>query len=81
MKPFLFAALPVVNGQPIRLLTCGGIILVIGDIASAWGLDSALSLSRITIRTAQELGVNILQFAWKRRQLIGLQQEDISGQW
>lgn len=81
MKPFLFAALPILDRQPIRLLTNGGIILIVGDLAAAWGLDPALSLSRITIRTAQELGVNILQFAWKRRQLIGLQQEDISGQW
>jgi len=80
-KPFLFAALPMVNQQPIQILTGSGIILVIGDIASIWGLDSSLSLPRITIRTGQELGINILQYAWKRRQFIGLQQEDISGQW
>lgn len=81
MKPFLFAALPIIERQPIRLLTNGGIILIVGDLASAWGLDPALSLPRITIRTAQELGVNILQFAWKSRQLIGLHQEDPTGQW
>jgi hypothetical protein len=80
-KPFLFAALPILDRQPIQILIGGGIILIIGDLAAAWGLDRELSLSRITIRTAQELGVNILQFAWKRRQLIGLQQEDITGQW
>ncbi len=80
-KPFLFAALPIVDRQSIRILTGGGIILIVGDLAAAWGLDRELTLSRITIRTAQELGVNILQFAWKRRQLIGLQQEDIAGQW
>lgn len=80
-RPFLFAALPIINQLPIRLLTGGGIILVIGDLASAWGLDQELSLSRIVIRTSQELGVNILYFAWKRRQLIGLQQEDVSGKW
>ncbi|MBF2064579.1 MAG: DUF4159 domain-containing protein [Calothrix sp. C42_A2020_038] len=80
-KPFLFAALPIVNQQPIQILTNGGIILVNGDIGSVWGLDSKLSLPRLTIRTAQELGINILQYAWKRRQFIGLQQEDISGQW
>ncbi len=80
-RPFLFAALPMVNQQLIRLLTGGGIILIIGDLAAAWGPDQALSLSRVTIRTAQELGINILQYAWRRRQLIGLQQEDYSGQW
>lgn len=80
-RPFLFAALPMVNQQLIRLLTGGGIILVVGDLAAAWGPDKGLSLPRITIRTAQELGINILHYAWKRRQLIGLQQEDYSGQW
>ncbi len=77
----MFAALPIVNQQLIQMLTGGGIILVVGDIASVWGLDGRLSLPRLTIRTAQELGINILQYAWKRRQFIGLQQEDISGQW
>ncbi len=80
-RPFLFAALPMINQQLIQLLTGGGIILIIGDLGSAWGLDRGLSLPRLTIRTAQELGVNILNYAWKRRQLIGLQQEDYSGQW
>lgn len=80
-RPFLFAALPMVNQQLIRFLIGGGIILAVGDLAAAWGPDQALTLSRVTIRTAQELGINILQYAWKRRQLIGLQQEDYSGQW
>ncbi len=81
IKPFLFAALPIVNQQLIRLLIGGGIILVIGDLATAWGLDRELTLPRLTIRTAQELGINILHYAWKRRQFIGLQQEDESGKW
>jgi hypothetical protein len=29
--------------------------------------------SRADVRTAQELGINILHFAWKRRQMIDLQ--------
>ncbi|BAZ16689.1 hypothetical protein NIES4071_85670 [Calothrix sp. NIES-4071] len=80
-QPFLFAALPIINQRPIEILTNGGIILIIGDLASAWGLDKELTLPRLVIRTAQELGVNILNYAWKRRQLIGLQQEDDSGKW
>ena len=80
-KPFLFAALPIINQQNIQLQVGGGIILSIGDLASAWGLDKALSLPRLTIRTAQELGINILNYAWKRRQLTGLQKEDHAGQW
>ncbi|MBD2343787.1 DUF4159 domain-containing protein [Anabaena subtropica] len=80
-RPFLFAALPIVNQRQIEILTGGGIILIIGDLATAWGLDRELTLPRLVIRTAQELGINILSFAWRRRQLIGLQQEDNTGQW
>ncbi|MBD2449736.1 DUF4159 domain-containing protein [Nostoc sp. FACHB-152] len=80
-KPFLFAALPMINQQIMQLAIGGGIILAVGDLGSGWGPDQELSLSRVVIRTAQELGINILQYAWKRRQLFGLQQEDYSGQW
>lgn len=78
---FTFSALPLVNQQPIQLFLGGGIILIVGDLASSWGPDRELTLSRDAIRTAQELGINILQYAWKKRQLIGLQQEDYSAQW
>jgi hypothetical protein len=80
-RPFLFAALPMLNQQMVRLMSGGAVILTIGNLASAWGLDDALSLSRMVIRTAQELGVNILHYAWKRRQMMNLQKEDFSGQW
>ncbi len=80
-QPFLFAALPIINQRPIEISTNGKIILVTGDLASAWGLDKELALPRLMIRTAQELGINILNYAWKRRQLIGLQQEDDTGKW
>ncbi len=81
IRPFLFAALPVIGKQPIRLLSGGGIVLIIGDIASAWGIDRELALPRMTIRSAHELGINILNYGVKRRQLIGLQQEDNFGRW
>lgn len=71
--PFLFAALPVINHKPIQVLIAGGIILVIGDLSTAWGLDEKLTLPRETIRTAQELGINILHFAWSRKQMTQLQ--------
>ncbi len=73
--PFLFSALPVIQQQPIRILTGGGIVLVIGDLASAWGIDENFALSRLAIRTAQELGINFLAYAWRRRQLFGLQRQ------
>lgn len=76
-RPFLFAALPIFNRQQLRVWIGGGIILIVGDLAASWGPDRELSLSRITIRTAQELGINALYYAWRRRQLIGLQQEEL----
>jgi hypothetical protein len=66
----LFAGLPTINDQPIHLLIGGGIIVIIGNLSIAWGLDETLSLPRETIRTAQEMGINILHFAWRRRQLM-----------
>ena len=56
-------------------------ILIVGDLASAWGLDKELTMPRLAIRTAQEFGINIISYAWKRRHLIGLQQEDDSAKW
>jgi hypothetical protein len=44
-------------------------VLVIGNLGEAWGVDEALMLSRETMRSAQELGINLLHFAWKRREL------------
>jgi hypothetical protein len=73
VKPFLFAALPMVEQTRIQLLSGGGIILAIGDLGRAWGLDEHLDRSRSELRDAQELGINILHFAWKRKQMIDLQ--------
>jgi hypothetical protein len=72
-SPFLFAQLPSIAGSPIQLFNWGGMVLSIGSLSQAWGLDEALSLSRETIRTAQEMGINLLHFSWKRRQLTQLQ--------
>lgn len=67
-QPFLFARLPLGGlQQPIQIKVGGGVILVTGDLAAVWGLDDNLSLSRETIRAGQELGINILHFAWARR--------------
>jgi hypothetical protein len=73
-QPFLFAALPIIDQQPIQLWHGGGIVLLMGELSAAWGLDEELSLSRSDIRTAQELGINILHFAWRRQQLTQLLQ-------
>ncbi len=75
IKPFLFSALPMMDGTRIQLLSGGGIILTIGNLGGLWGLDEELKRSRTEIRTAQELGINILHFAWKRKQAIDLQSQ------
>jgi hypothetical protein len=75
IKPFLFSALPTIDGVKIQLLSGGGIILAIGNIGGSWGLDEQLQRSRTEIRTAQELGINILHFAWKRKQTVCFQSE------
>jgi hypothetical protein len=72
-QPFLFSKFPAIAQQEIKVFNWGGIILVLGNISSAWGLDEELNLPRGTIRNAQEMGINILHFAWKRRQLTQLQ--------
>jgi hypothetical protein len=41
----------------------------------SWGLDEGLNQSRADLRTAHELGINILHFAWKRKQMLDLQAE------
>ena len=75
IKPFLFSALPTINDTKIQILSGGGIILAIGNLGKSWGLDEQLQRSRTEIRTTQELGINILHFAWKRKQTIALQSE------
>jgi hypothetical protein len=75
IKPFLFSALPMVGQNRLQILSGGGIILLIGNLAALWGLDETLNISRTELRTAQELGINFLHFAWKRRQMIDLQSD------
>jgi len=72
-KPFLFSELPVINREPTRLFNWGGIIISVGYLSSGWGLNPNLQLPRETIRSAQELGINILHFASHRSQLSRLQ--------
>ncbi|KYC42230.1 hypothetical protein WA1_19820 [Scytonema hofmannii PCC 7110] len=68
-QPFLFAALGRINEKNIQLSYGGGIILLEGDLSDAWGIDDNLTLERNDIRTAQELGINILNFALQRRKI------------
>ncbi|MBD2066453.1 hypothetical protein H6F93_02745 [Leptolyngbya sp. FACHB-671] len=72
-QPFLFSALPI-SQQPMQLWAGNGVVLVAGELSRAWGLNENLNFARHEIRTAQELGINILNFAWRRQQLMQLSQ-------
>lgn len=67
VHPFRFGMLPVIYDRPLALFNWGGVVVVVGDLTSAWGGERAYSLPRETIRSAQELGINLLHFAWQRR--------------
>ena len=71
--PFLFSQFPLVNGQPVSLSSLGGIVVMVGDLTSSWDIQESRPQSRETIRTAQELGINLLHFAWRRRHFMQLQ--------
>ena len=69
-EPFVFAMLPEVSRCPIEVWhNNGGIVLVEGELSAAWGFDEELLLSRSEIRAAQEFGINLLHFGWRRRNL------------
>ncbi|APB34210.1 hypothetical protein GlitD10_1884 [Gloeomargarita lithophora Alchichica-D10] len=61
-QPFTFGAWPSVGKRPLRVSQWGGLVLVTGALSQGWGGDD--TLERETIRAAQELGVNLLHFAW-----------------
>jgi hypothetical protein len=66
-QPFLFGQWPVIANQAIEVFNWGAIVFIIGNLSVAWSLDERINLPRETIRTSQEMGINILQFAWNRR--------------
>lgn len=69
LQPFCFSRLPTINGQPIGLYGWGGLLLLIGPLPQAWHISKNLDLPREEIRSAQELGVNLLNFAAQRRRM------------
>ncbi len=71
-QPFIFTQLPTFKQTALRLLVIGGFICVQGNILDAWGIRG--SFSRDETRTAHEFGINLLHFAWQRRQLTQLVQ-------
>jgi len=68
--PFLFSALPLREQHPLQIFSGDGLMLVIGDLSAAWMPDPQQAIARDTIRTAQELGANLLHYAWCRQTLM-----------
>lgn len=66
-QPFVFTELPI---EVTQLSIAGGLILIKGTLSETWGASK--SLPRHRIRDGQELGVNCLYFAWRRRHLTQL---------
>ncbi|GEM_PF-278427 len=78
IEPFLFAVPPTINEYQNQIWLGEGIILILGNLSSAWALAPNLSLSREILRNAQEMGVNILHYAWRRKLLTSLQKASVT---
>ena len=62
-RPFLFPSLPKLKPDrpPIEFRQFGNVVVIIGELSSAWGGEN--DLPRSEIRTAHELGINVLDYA------------------
>ncbi|MGK7891353.1 MAG: hypothetical protein AB4042_18645 [Leptolyngbyaceae cyanobacterium] len=69
LQPFQFSRLPTIHHRPIGLYGWGGILLLVGPLLQTWRGSQSLSIKRDELRTSQELGVNILAFAARHRQM------------
>ncbi|NJM22201.1 MAG: hypothetical protein HC907_27570 [Richelia sp. SM1_7_0] len=59
----------------LNIYYSSGIIVVHGNLSNAWGGKYEryeANLSRNDIRTAHELGINMLYFAYRRRNMMKL---------
>ena len=71
-QPFLFGDFPIVEGKQIEIFNWQNLILVVGKLSNSWSLQGGLSRSREEIRSCQEIGINILDFAWQFHNLQSL---------
>lgn len=74
-NPFLFTQPAEIEGRTLDIALAEGVIWFGGILSSAWGIER--SLQRSDIRTAHELGANLLQYIWQRRHLTQLLQWQI----
>ncbi|MEM9218283.1 MAG: hypothetical protein AAGD25_28570 [Cyanobacteria bacterium P01_F01_bin.150] len=67
-QPFFFTQLPQFDqAQSINVAIAPGLIWVGGGLCKTWGLDH--NLPRHDIRTAHELGINLMHYVWRQRYL------------
>ncbi len=67
-QPFVFSQFPCHLGHPVSVRNWDGLVLLVGDLSQTWGGDAAQAVPRDVLRSAQEWGVNLLQFAAQRQQ-------------
>ena len=73
--PFLFDELPELPTGAIHLMIWDNVVLAVGSFSAAWTRQQfERSLPRSTLRSAQELGINILYQASLRQQMVRAQQ-------
>lgn len=69
LEPFFFIQPPIINQYQNQIWACDGVILLLGNLSHAWALSPQLDLTREILRNAQEMGVNLLHYAWRRKLL------------
>ncbi|MEM8638263.1 MAG: hypothetical protein AAGG51_05600 [Cyanobacteria bacterium P01_G01_bin.54] len=74
-QPYRFDTLPLVEGIPTFWAVGLGWVVSLGQLSSAWTPQRPYPLSQETIWLTQALGINLLQFAGRRKQLNTCQQQ------
>jgi hypothetical protein len=67
-QPFAFSQSFLIHNQPLALFNWGGVVVVVGDLTGTWGGPKHQFMPRDSLRSAQELGINLLHLVWQRRQ-------------
>ncbi|MBW4652213.1 MAG: hypothetical protein KME20_04045 [Kaiparowitsia implicata GSE-PSE-MK54-09C] len=66
-KPFIFSVSPIDSGQVLQVSVGEQFIWISGALSAMW--RGTGQMKREDIRTAQELGINLLRLMWQQRQL------------
>lgn len=67
-QPFAFGQGLSLHPQPLALFNWGWVVVVVGELTATWGGPKTQFMPRDSLRSAQEFGINLLHFAWQRRQ-------------